>query len=612
MKVAEIKDSIIDELLIESKNNVSYLVPLLARFAGVCATSNQNQIKHYTGLISQVCLIWETEHPEVEGIRMLNEGMANYYLARFKAVIEPCRKALCILENSTYTDLYGVGLMVYGAAHRSLGELDTAVEYLLKGTENISLASELAIYHCYCFYQLAEINVHIKDFETAEKNYNRAIEISEDLNLTSGLFRAYNGIANLYLATKDLEKCKQYLDLSLSISNLSSAEKGRSYCDLGIYYFEKGDCQNSETTLRKSYQLRIDSSLRDAASTSLLNLAKTQLASGQVNEALVSLEEALEICLEFQSKSKMLLCYHLLAKTYDKLGEWEKSTIAFKEYDELQNELTTKQLQNIYKLKNEQIEKQKALVEKAHREITDSIAYAKRIQSAILPPNRIVKDYLNNSFVLYKPKDVVAGDFYWMHKSNNKVLFAAADCTGHGVPGALVSVVCNNALNRSVREYSLTDPAKILDKTREIVIEEFDKSDEEVKDGMDIALCSIDGFTLSYAGANNPLWIVINGEVLETKADKQPIGKYATNQPFTSHQFDLQKGDTIYLFSDGYPDQFGGPKGKKYKSRNFKSFLISIQNESMDKQHDLLLKEFESWKGNLEQIDDVCVIGVRV
>ena len=255
---------------------------------------------------------------------------------------------------------------------------------------------------------------------------------------------------------------------------------------------------------------------------------------------------------------------------------------------------------------------QKEVIEEKNKDIMASITYAKRIQTAILPPQKIVKEYLKNSFILYKPKDIVAGDFYWMEHKDGKVLFAAADCTGHGVPGAMVSVICNNGLNRSVREYSITDPGKILNKTREIVIQEFEKSEEEVKDGMDIAICSLEGNRLQYAGAHNPLWIVRNGEILETKADRQPIGKSIQTELFTTHTLELQNGDTLYIFSDGYVDQFGGEKGKKFKSKAFKELLLSIQDKAMEDQRLLIDDTFENWRGELEQIDDVCVIGVRI
>jgi serine phosphatase RsbU (regulator of sigma subunit) len=247
-----------------------------------------------------------------------------------------------------------------------------------------------------------------------------------------------------------------------------------------------------------------------------------------------------------------------------------------------------------------------------NQEIIDSISYAKRIQLAILPSKKLMNELLPNSFVLYKPKDIVAGDFYWLEPKDGSILFAAADCTGHGVPGAMVSVICNNGLNRSVREHGLSVPGEILNKTREIVIQEFEKSEDEVKDGMDIALCALNGMKLSYAGAHNPLWIIREGELLTFKADKQPIGKHLDYVPYHTHEVDLQKGDVIYVFSDGYADQFGGEKGKKFRTSNMKKLLLSIYEKPMQEQKELLNQTFETWQGDLEQLDDVCVIGVRV
>ncbi|CAG5081349.1 SpoIIE family protein phosphatase [Parvicella tangerina] len=263
--------------------------------------------------------------------------------------------------------------------------------------------------------------------------------------------------------------------------------------------------------------------------------------------------------------------------------------------------------------KNKEIEHQKLLIQEKSQEITDSIIYAKRIQSAILPPDHEVKRLLPNSFILYKPKDIVAGDFYWLEEKDGHILIAAADCTGHGVPGAMVSVVCKNGLSRSVREYKELEPGRILDRTREIVIAEFEKSHEEVKDGMDIALCAIKGNTVKYAGAHNPLWIVRKGSdtVEEIKACKQPIGKFHVDKPFKTHEVVMNEGDTIYFFSDGYADQFGGEKGKKFKTGRFKKLVLSMQHESMKKQKKIIDQKFEKWKGDLEQLDDLCVIGIR-
>jgi serine phosphatase RsbU (regulator of sigma subunit) len=205
-------------------------------------------------------------------------------------------------------------------------------------------------------------------------------------------------------------------------------------------------------------------------------------------------------------------------------------------------------------------------------------------------------------------------------KNSDLVYIAAADCTGHGVPGALVSVVCSNALDRAVKEFRLTEPGKILDKVRELVVETFARQNTneatatEVKDGMDISLCLLNTKTkeIQWAGANNPLWYIEEGQMKEIKANKQPIGKIDLPYPFTTHSIPLKSGDKLYLFSDGYADQFGGDKGKKFKYKNLKEMIFSNSQLDMDQQKELLSTTIEKWKGNLEQIDDILVIGIKI
>jgi serine phosphatase RsbU (regulator of sigma subunit) len=266
-----------------------------------------------------------------------------------------------------------------------------------------------------------------------------------------------------------------------------------------------------------------------------------------------------------------------------------------------------------------EVEDQKEIVEEKQKEILDSISYAKRLQQAILPPDNFITQFLPASFIYYQPKDIVAGDFYWMEVTDDKILIAAADCTGHGVPGAMVSVVCSNALNRTVKELKITEPAKILDKVRELVIETFERSQSDVKDGMDISLISINKklspdkkTILQWAGANNPLWYYTLSEMKEIKANKQPIGKTDQPIPFTTHTLELNTGDNIFLFTDGYADQFGGPKGKKFKYKQLNELLLANVNRSSNQQKEILRSEFLNWKGNLEQVDDVCIIGIKL
>lgn len=260
-------------------------------------------------------------------------------------------------------------------------------------------------------------------------------------------------------------------------------------------------------------------------------------------------------------------------------------------------------------------ERTREVVQK-NKEILDSITYAKRIQSAMLPSDQILNNEFEEIFVFYQPKDIVAGDFYWFEKIDDQLLFAVADCTGHGVPGAMISVVCNNALNRVTREYGITKPSSILDKTRELILLEFSKYQDEVNDGMDISLVLYNPKTkaLEWSGANNPLWILKKNEkeILEIKGDKQPVGRHISSNPFTIHTLQLNEGDIIYLLSDGFSDQFGGPKGKKLKSAGLKQILIDLAPLPMKEQANSLKDAFENWKGEQEQVDDICIVGIRI
>ena len=279
---------------------------------------------------------------------------------------------------------------------------------------------------------------------------------------------------------------------------------------------------------------------------------------------------------------------------------------------------------------NELLSIQKQELQDKNKEINDSIHYAKHLQGAILPSCSMIKKLFPKSFVLYKPKDIVSGDFYWKHSFDRMVYFAVADCTGHGVPGAMISVVCANALNRVIKEYGIIEPGRVLDHVKSQVVDAFSQSEDGVSDGMDIALCCIDLEInkLWYSGANNPLYIVsqmknevqmskkcvfdTNRMLYEYPATRQPIGKFNQTKRFETHEIDLEKGDCIYLFSDGFVDQFGGAHGKKYKSKPFKTFLLSISSKSMAEQKSLLDDEFNVWKGDLEQIDDVCILGIKI
>jgi len=262
---------------------------------------------------------------------------------------------------------------------------------------------------------------------------------------------------------------------------------------------------------------------------------------------------------------------------------------------------------------NELLRAQRDQIAYQKKHITDSIEYAKRIQTAILPSLELFSDKLDH-FVLFKPRDIVSGDFYWAEKIENKHLIITADCTGHGVPGAFMSMLGVSLLNEIVLTKGIIRPDEILNALRYKIIDALkQETDSVVKDGMDMTVCLIDfeKNKLLFSGANNPLYHIRNGELKQVKGDKMPVAIHEVMDPFTLHERELESGDTFYTFSDGYVDQFGGPLGKKYLARNFRNLLVNIQDISMIDQGVRLDEVFEDYRTDVEQIDDVVVIGVK-
>lgn len=537
------------------------------------------------------------------GMILCQNGLGNLHLGdnHFEQALIHYTQANELSKLTKDTSHIAITYIGMGNVTSKMGDNEKALLYFEDAKSIYSIEKSPFVY-AGILANMAESYSALGDFEKA-LNYNfEGLDIMIELNHGYGMAILNQNIGSVYKKQKKYAKALPYYLAAIEKNKEIGALDGLQSC-----YFDAGVVLGNLGNKNQGYDyLKMHISIKD----SLFN------------------EKNSEIIAEMQNK-------------YDQEINDNKIALLNKENENRAAKLEAKENQqwylfgglfivvvfsgfilNRYKISN----KQKIIIEAANNtlnktnvelaiqrdEILASITYAKRIQNAILPPDKVVKSHLKDSFIMYRPKDIVAGDFYWLEKKEDKVLFAAADCTGHGVPGAMVSVICNNALNRSVREYGITTPGSILDRSREIVIEEFEKSDEEVKDGMDIALCSIDGMQLKYAGAHNPLWIIRNGEIIETKGDKQPIGEFDNKIPYTTHSFELQKEDTIYLFTDGFVDQFGGEKGKKFKVKAFRELLLSIQNKSMSVQKSLLEETFDQWKSTFEQIDDVCVIGVRV
>jgi len=318
---------------------------------------------------------------------------------------------------------------------------------------------------------------------------------------------------------------------------------------------------------------------------------------------------------------KKLLKEEVDRQTYE-IRQQKEEILQQNELLQQQKEEITTQKDEIEVQRNIAIE-QRDLVEMHRKEIEDSIIYAKRIQTAALPENKLLNILLEDFFIFFKPRDIVSGDFYWASQNNNKIIAVAADCTGHGVPGAFMSMLGISFLHKIVNEKNITDADKILNRLRANVINSLKQTVEgESKDGMDVALCVIDRETktIEYAGANNPLYIIHGEELTEYKAQKMPIAIYEDMKPFEKQTIDYQEGDIIYMFSDGYADQFGGPKSKKFRYSNLQKLLIKISTEPMQKQKEILTETMERWMSYPDsytnekqfQIDDIIVFGIKL
>ena len=476
-----------------------------------------------------------------------------------------------------------------GRLHSKNESYSQALEYHKKSFglyEELGDKSGMAI----CLENIGKVRAKKGDYESALKNLNLALKLASEIG-------SKHVIKDIY---KDLSDVHQELG-----SNLA--------CDYFRLYSEMRDSTLNEENQRQMalMQVQFDTEKKEKENEILRKDKSLQTEKIERQKAEIAKREA-------ENNRQRLIIYATVA------GVALFLTLALIVFRSYRKERKAKLLMTKQK---QEIEIQKGEIESQKKEITDSIKYAKRIQDAILPRLSFFKKRLPNSFVLFKRKDVVSGDFYWMETRGDITFFAAADCTGHGVPGAMVSMVCSDALNQCIKEFGLINPGEILDKATQLVTEAFEKSKETIQDGMDISLCAINLETneLGWAGANNSLCLVRQGKLIEYKGDRQHVGWHDVTKLFKNHQIQLESGDTFYIFSDGYASQLGGVEdgilegmeGKKFMSRKFKNLLLAIADRDMENQGDFLDQTIEEWmkpKQNLvyEQTDDILVIGVRV
>lgn len=461
-----------------------------------------------------------------------------------------------------------------------------------------------------------------KEYQLALKKFYDAYKYWSAADDKEGMVIATGNLGELSKRMGDNENALRYLLQSYELADKIHAisfQKGTAHALAEIYY-EKGKYKQAYEYYSKYSNLR-DTLYNDENSQRMAEM-QSRYESEQKEQQIRLLTKEKELQNSELSKKRfmlnalaiggvllLVLVFMAFRNIRQKKRVNNKLSLAYTEIEHKNEKLV-----DVYKV----LEQNRDEIAGKNKEITDSIKYAKRLQEAILPSRDFIHGLFPSSFVLYKPKDIVSGDFYWFEHSGGKKLFAAVDCTGHGVPGAFMSIVGYNQLNQAVNENGLTKPSLILNALNKGITSSLKQTEEgsTVKDGMDIALCSFDEKTniLEYSGAYNPLWLVRDGKMTELRGDKKPIGVFLGEelQAFNNQVVHLLRGDSLYIFTDGYADQFGGDKGKKFKYKQLMELVLSISEKTMDEQRDILDRTIEKWKGDLEQIDDILLIGVKI
>ena len=516
------------------------------------------------------------------------------------------------------------------------------------------------------------------NYDKAMEHYNRSLKISEELGDMQGIANYLGNIGIIYYKQGDYANAMEHYNRSSKIKEELGDKKGiaSSLNNIGLIYKQQGDYANAMEHYNRSIYIYEEIGDKYGTASLLTRISNIHNIQGDYVKALEKSNKALSIAKKIGNVARIKDASENLWKIHKKLGKHKQALEVHELHIEMRDSILSIEnkeaiIQQEYKYKYEKeqaladakyqkqialsverekrqklitysaggglvmvlsfsffifnrlqvtrrqktiIEQQKELVEEQKKDITDSIHYAENIQKALLPAEEDLS-ILPEGFVLFHPKDIVSGDFYWMQHHNDVVYLAVCDCTGHGVPGAFMSMIGTSQLDEAVVEKGLTKPNEIFYEVRKGFINALKQTGKtgQQKDGMDAAMFTWDKKSnLQIAAAFNPVFIIRKGEIHEIKPDRQPVGFFTGEQkPFTHHEYKLEKGDTLYIFSDGYPDQFGGEKGKKFKMANFKNLLLSIQDKSINEQKTILEETMAEWKGDTEQVDDILVIGVR-
>jgi len=600
-----------------------------------------------------------------KGIDAYNTGNAYRELEKYEEAIEFLQQALSIFEKVNNTEGIGHCYLTLGFVNDLMENSSKALSYyqnalkifteindknnlaniydLIGSNISNSTVNKLKEKYGYNYYEDSLIKFkppeYIAKFDTVLNYYLKSYKIAKEINDLAMMWQSLHNIGQNYNYLVQYDKSLEYLDKALEIAKIIQDEShiiwtimatGRTYNRSKQYYKALNYLLNyinrAEKLDKNEYLVRyyeeISNSYRGLGNyKKALNYYMLYFGAQEkfLNEERLRQTAELETKYETEKKEAQIQILDQKNQLQEETIKRRNQVIIFFIIGFiliLASAAMLLRLNRRINKANVELANKNEVITKQKEEITDSIKYARRIQRAVLPSDEDASNLLPEHFILFRPRDIVSGDFYWIGQKDNKIIVVAADCTGHGVPGAFMSMLGVSFLNEIVHKEEVTQANLILNELRTSVKTTLSQTgaEGEAKDGMDIALIIIDmqKNTIQFAGAYNPLYLIRNGELLETKADKMPIGIYIKErESFTNHEIKIQKGDTFYIFSDGYVDQFGGTDRRKFMSKPFKAMLTEIQPKPLHEQREILNQRIDEWRGDIPQVDDMIVIGVR-
>ena len=500
-----------------------------------------------------------------------------------------------------------------------LGRLDSSLHYYNKALDlylKVGNRSQLGS----CYDNMSLIFLQKKDFEKAIEYHSKGFEIRKQIADTMGIMASMENLGTIYIKQKKPDAAIEISNQVLAIARRFNAREDVKYALINLK-----DAYEMKNDIHKAYMIQeelmsLKDSLRNLENMNHIAELEARFKNKEQEAELGEIKLQQKLVEQENESNHRRKNFWIIILVISGVSFLLISSLVFRRYKEKQR------VADELEKKNEAIKSQKHIIDTAYAElaeinkdITDSIRYAKRIQEAIFPDNEKVKNNLPESFVLFLPKDIVSGDFYWVEKSGDSVYFALVDCTGHGVPGAFMSIVGENLLNKALFEFKLNSPAAILNQINSGLAETLKQNNDfnSVNDGMEVSLIKWDKKKneIIFAGANHVIYQVTDGNLIIHKGDKFPIEASSFSQQqrqFNDVKIPFKKGDMFYFSSDGYSDQFGGSKGKKFKKQQLAEQFLKVSELNLEQQKNELLNTFNNWKGNLEQLDDVLVIGLRM